>query len=714
MPRLDLENPRTLVTGRGRYIADLAFEGCLEVCFVRSTLPHAAIASLELGTKHGVIGRDLGLATLDLEARGLVTIPWHPLAVDRVRYVGEPIAVTWGADRYEAEDRADAVSVEYEPLAEGTPVHESAPDGVLFSARFDSGGVEEAMARAHLVLERTFRAARQSALPLECRGVVADHDVGTGVTTVWSSTQIPHLVRKGISDALRCEEASIRVLVPHVGGGFGLKAQLFPEEIALAALARRLGQPVRWIEDRRENLVASNHAHDTAVAMRVAVAADGRVIAIDADVETDVGAYSVWPFSASLEPATAAVTLFGPYAFGAIRYRARGIASNRCPVGAHRGVGMNAGVFASERMMDTIAAELAVDPLELRQRNAIRKLPTTTAAGRRLDSGDYLGLLERLEKESGYQELRRQQAEARREGRLVGIGIGFFNEHSGGGSADYLRRGVRTIPGRDAARVVVTGDGRIEIYTSAAEAGQGHAETYRALAAAQLGLRQEQVDVIEGDTDLCPDGTGTFASRGAVGVAESVVQALRKAAEQDLAPGTDVSHVHDPIQVYPCGAHLAVVEVDAMGMVPRATRYVAVEDCGVIIHAALVDEQVLGGVATGVGDVLLEEHRYSTDGQILTASLLDYLLPLASDVPPVEIHHLTSPGPTTTVGSKGVGEAGTIGAFAAVANAVADAVRPLGAELTDLPFSPDRIFAAVPRAGSAEPHSQGQQPPYGR
>jgi aerobic carbon-monoxide dehydrogenase large subunit len=246
----------------------------------------------------------------------------------------------------------------------------------------------------------------------------------------------------------------------------------------------------------------------------------------------------------------------------------------------------------------------------------------------------------------------------------------------------------------------VTEAGRIEIYTSAAEAGQGHAEAYRELAAGRLGLRPEQIDVIEGDTDLCPDGTGTFASRGAVGVAESVIQALRKAVEQDLVPGTDVTHVHDPSQVYPSGAHLAVVEVDPVGLVPRAVRYVAVEDCGVIIHAGQVDEQVLGGVATGVGDVLLEEHRYSTDGQILTASLLDYLLPLASDVPPVEVHHLTSPGPTTSLGSKGVGEAGTVGAFGAVANAVADAVRPLGAELTELPYSPDRIFAALPRRAS--------------
>ncbi len=701
MSKLRPGNAERLVRGHGEYIADLAPSDCLEVCFVRSTLASAAIRGMVLNTDQAMTGRELGLQPLSLEAHGLVTIPWHPLPGDRVRYVGEPVALTWDADRYAAEDLADAVEVVYAPLPEEAPIHDGAPDGVIFASSFDSGGVDEAMSSAHRVIEGSFRTARQSALPLECRGVVAEHDAASGVTTLWTSTQIPHLVRRGVARALGCPESEIRVLVPDVGGGFGLKAQLFPEEMALAALARRLGRPVRWIEDRRENLIASNHAHGTGVSMRVAVDAAGHVIAIDADVHTDVGAYSVWPFSASLEPATAAITLFGPYAFKAIRFRTRGVASNRCPVGAYRGVGISAGVFATERMMDVIAGELGLDPLDLRRLNAVRDLPRTTASRRQLDSGDYIGLLDRLRVESGYEELRHQQAQRRVEGVLVGIGIGFFNEHTGGGSADYLRRGVTTIPGKDAARVVVTADRRIEIYTSAADAGQGHAETYRALAAREIGVRPEQVDVIEGDTSLCPDGTGTFASRGAVGVVESVVQALRKAAERDLAPGTDVVHVHDPSQAFSCGAHLAVVEVDPVGLIPRVVRYVAIEDCGTILQSEVVDEQVRGGVATGVGDVLLEEHRYADDGQILTASLLDYLLPLAGDVPRIEIHHMSSPSPTTVLGSKGVGEAGTIGAFGAIANAVADAIRPLGAELSDLPYSPNRIFAALGRPPAA-------------
>jgi aerobic carbon-monoxide dehydrogenase large subunit len=697
MPTVGSDNRELLVTGRGRFIADLAPDDCVEVCFVRSSVPHAVIRSVELGSTQATWGAELGLQPLRLEAGGMVTVLWHPLPTERVRYVGEPVAMAWGEDRYEAEDLADAISVDYAPLPPGTPIHDAAPDGVLFSRSVDSGGVDEAMAQAHLVLERTFRTARQSALPLEGRGVVAKHDEATGVTTVWTSTQLPHLVRRGVAHALGTDEASVRVLVPHVGGGFGLKANLYAEEIAVAALARRLGRPVRWIEDRTENLLAGTHGHDTRVWLRVAVGQDGRVHAIDADVVTDVGAYSVWPGTAGVEPATAALSLFGPYALEAIRFRVRAVASNRCPVGPCRGIGQNAAVFATEQMMDAIAAELRIDPLELRRRNAVRDLPWTSPSGRELDSGDYLALLGRLEEESGYQELLRQRATARAEGRLVGIGISLFNEISASGSVDYRRRGVTSLPGTDAARVVVTAQGRVEIYTSAADAGQGHADTYRALAERELGLRPEEVEVIQGDTALCPDGSGTFISRGAVGVVASVVEALRKAAKQDLEPGTDVTHVHDPSQVYPCGAHLAVVEIDPVGLVPHLMRYVVIEDCGRMLDRDLVDGQVRGAVAMGIGEVLLEEHTYAEDGQLLTASLRHYLPPLAPDVPPVEIHHLESPSPDTTLGSKGVGEAGTIGAFGAIANAVADAVGTSGMELTELPYSPERIYSAIRR-----------------
>ncbi len=694
MSRVGLDDRERVVSGRATYIADTAPDDCLDVAFVRSPHAHATIESVEVGSAQATWGPELGLHPLTLEAGGMVSLQWHPLPTERVRYVGEPVAMAWGRDRYEAEDLAEAMVVDYAVLPSRMPVHDQAPDNVLFSRSFDSGGVDEAFGRADIVLERTFKAARQSALPLEGRGVVADHDGTTGITTLWTSTQIPHLVRRGVADALGTDEASVRVLVPHVGGGFGLKASLYAEEIALAALARRLGRPVRWVEDRTEDLLAGTHAHDTRVSLRVGVDTDGRVRAIDADVVADVGAYSVWPGTAIIEPAIAATSLFGPYAFDALRFRARAVASNKSPVGPCRGIGQNAAVFATERTMDAIAAELGIDPLELRRRNAVRSLPWTSPVGRRLDSGDYISLLGRLEEASGYDELRRLQAEARSQGRMLGIGISLFNEISASGSADYRGRGVTSMPGTDAARVVVTAEGRVEIYTSAADAGQGHADAYRALAQRELGIDPGQVDVIEGDTAVCPEGSGTFISRGAVGVATSVVEALCKAAERGLAPGVDVTHVHDPSQVYPSGAHLAVVEIDPFGLVPRVLRYVVVEDCGRILDRELVDGQVRGGVAMGIGEVLLEEHIYSGAGQPVTRTLRRYLAPLASDVPPVEIHHIETPSPTTALGSKGVGEAGTIGAFGAVANAVGDALGPMGSELTELPYSPQRIFAA--------------------
>jgi carbon-monoxide dehydrogenase large subunit len=270
-----------------------------------------------------------------------------------------------------------------------------------------------------------------------------------------------------------------------------------------------------------------------------------------------------------------------------------------------------------------------------------------------------------------------------------------FNEISASGSQDYQRRGVTSLPGTDAARVVVTDGGRIEIYTSAADAGQGHAETYRTLAASELGLDPNRIDVIEGDTASCPAGSGTFISRGAVGVAAAVVEALREVAKRDCEPGTDVTRVHDPTQVYPAGAHLAAVQIDPLDLVPRVVRYLAVEDCGHLIHPEIVDGQIRGGVAMGIGEVLHEAHLYAADGHLETSTLRDYLVPFTTTVPPIEIHHHESPTPATPLGTKGVGEAGTIGAFAAVPNAVSDALSTLGVELTELPFTPERIFAGL-------------------
>lgn len=699
MSRLIPDAAARLVCGQAEFVADLAAD--VEVCFVRAQAACARLGGVVLPGIQGVGAGELGLRPIMLEAGGLVPVAWHPLAVERVRYVGEPVAMVWAEDRYQAEDLAEAVVIDYVPLPSGTPIHEGAPDDVLLSRALDAGGVDDAMARADLVLDRTFRSARQSAVPLETRGVVAEHDGVSGVTTVWTSTQLPHLVRQGIAHALGVDEASVRVVVPRVGGGFGLKANLYAEEIALAALARRLGVRVRWVEDRTENLMASTHAHDTQIVLRVGADRAGRVLAIDAEVRADVGAYSVWPATVMPEAAVAAVSLFAPYVFPAFRVKILAVATNKAPVGPCRGIGQNAAAFATERAMDLIAAELSIDPLEIRRRNVVRDLSWTSPAGRKLDSCNYDDLFALLEPE--YARLRARQAEARAAGRLFGVGLGVFNEISASGSQDYQRRGVTSLPGTDAARVVVTDGGRIEIHTSAADAGQGHAETYRALAVGELGLDPDLIDVIEGDTASCPEGSGTFISRGAVGVAAAVLEALREVAKRDFQPGTDATRVHDPTQIYPTGAHLAVVEIDPLDLVPKVVRYLAVEDCGHLIHPEIVDGQIRGGVAMGIGEVLHEAHVYAADGQLETSTLRDYLVPFTTTVPPIEIRHHESPTPATPLGTKGVGEAGTIGAFGAVPNAVADALATLGVELTELPLSPERIFTAMRRVPNSTP-----------
>lgn len=680
-------------------MADLELPGGVEVAFVRAPLAPARITRLVVPEGVAAMGPDrlnAGLSPLRVAGAGLAETAWLPLSAAGVRFVGEPVAVAWGADRYAAEDAAELVEVEYEEVP-SHPVHEQHPDDIAFQRWIGSTEVERLLAGCERVFEKVFTTARQSPLPLEGRAAAAFPDPVTGGLTFWTSTQIPHVVRAALGTALGLPAERVRVLVPHVGGGFGLKTSVYPEEVAVAALALRLGRPARWIEDRRENLLAGTHAHEERIWLRVGTDLQGRVIAVDAEVDVDVGAYQAVPFSASLEPMTTSAALFAPYDLRAIRVRATGRFSPKSPGAAYRGVGTCAAVHATERMMDLIAGELSLDPLEVRRRNLIRELPATSASGRRLDSGDYAAQLARLEEVAGYRDLREEQSRARLEGKLVGIGVAFFNEHSGTGCSNYRERGIDGDFGYDSARIRITETGRLEVYASGIDMGQGLAETLRRVAAERSGVDPELIDVHLGDTDSCPDGSGSFGSRGAVGILEATVRALTQAVERDLEPGTDITVTVDQDQVYPSGAHLAVAEVDPLTLIPRVTRYVAVEDCGRIVDPFAVAGQVRGGVAMGLGDALFEAHVYGEGGQLLTSSLLDYLVPVAASVPEIEIDHTVSPSPKTTLGSKGVGEAGTIGAFAAVACAVADAIGHQGAELTDLPYTPERIHQALER-----------------
>ncbi|WP_310963952.1 xanthine dehydrogenase family protein molybdopterin-binding subunit [Nocardioides terrisoli] len=703
-----------LVQGRGTYLADVPLEDALEVAFVRSPFPHATLGPIDLDTDQGLTGNDLldDIRPLVITGHGLNDSAWHPLPVDKVRYVGEPVAMVWASDRYAAEDLADLAAVNYTLLEEGTQIHDGLPENSFFRVSQERGDVEAAFARADHIFEETFSTSRTSAMPIECRGVIASWDAATKRLTVWTSTQIPDIVRSAVSSSLGMDERSVRVVVPEVGGGFGLKAHVFPEEVALAAAARRLGRTFRWVEDRRENLTASAHAHDTAIRLKVGVANDGKVLVVDHETVHDAGAYSIYPHSPISETITCAVGVFAPYDLDAFRFTARGVASNRCPAGVHRGVGALAATHATERMMDVIGRRLGIDPFEMRKRNRIPSLPAPTPAGGLIDSGDYDSLLRLLRENSEYDRLLEMRDQARAEGRLVGIGIGLFNEGSGVCASDYERRGMVSIPGYDAARVIVGEDGRVEIRTSASESGQGHAATYRHIAATELGIDPELIDVVEGDTDLCPPGTGSFASRGAVGIFESLVQALRGVKKLELEPGADETRTVDQQHVIAQCAALAVVEVDPVSFIPRVEAMTVVHDCGTVLMEDLVNGQVQGGAANGIGCVLMEAHAYGEGDQILTASLVDYLMPLASDIPALKIVHFESPSPLNSLGSKGCGEVGTIAPHGAVANAVMDAVEPLGVHLTRLPYTPTDIYAAaagVVDVSGAAPVGGGEQ-----
>lgn len=697
MPKVSLADKAKFVCGRGQFLADVPLDDVLEVAFVRSSEPFSWVTAVHVPHGQAFTGSELAkeLQPLRIEGNNLQHCDWYPLATDRVRYVGEPVAMAWAETRHRAEDLADEIEVEYEPIARTVPLHDQAPDGVFFDYQFSRGDVDAAFARADHVFEETFSNGRASAMPMECRGVIADWD-GKQLT-VWTSTQIPDIVRDALSTALRLDARSIRVIVPDVGGGFGQKAHVFAEEIAVSLAAKKLGRTLRWVEDRREGLIAGGHAHDTRVTLRVAVTNDGRLLAVDHQTLTDAGAYPAYPHSPISEAITCSYNVFSPYAMDALRMTSKAVASNRCPAGVHRGVGALAAVHATERMMDEIAATLGIDPLEMRRRNVFASLPTFNGAGSLLETGDYQALLDQLEETANYPALLAAQRQARAEGRIVGIGIGLFNEGSGVCAADYKNRAIKTIPGYDAARVIVNQDGRIEIRTSAAEAGQHHASAYREIAFRLAGLPADQIDVIEGDTELCPPGTGTFASRGAVGVFESVARALKAAMELNLAPGTDVTETVDQRHEVAQAVALATVEIDPLSFIPKVERMVFVHDCGVVMRKELVDGQVQGGVANGIGCVLLEAHVYDENHQILTGTMMDYKLALATDVPRVEIVHQESPSKNNTLGTKGCGEVGTIAPHGAVANAIADALRPVqkGSAPRALPYTPQAIFNAL-------------------
>lgn len=749
-PLLRVED-RPLLTGAAAFVDDLELPDMLHARFLRSPAPHAEIASLELGAARRSDGVHGAFAAGDLNLPPLLApianpdarTPPRPLLADGVvRFVGEPVAVIAADSAYAAEDALGAIELELRPLPVAADPTDDDPaavlhDGttnVLYESTAEVGDVEQAFADAHVVIERKFRNPRYCATPIEPRGVVAAPE-SDGVR-IWSSSQIPHTLARITAELLDLPPERVHVTIPDVGGAFGQKAHAYPEEIVLAWLALRLGRPLKWIEDRTENLMASSHARDQVVDIRLAADADGRLLALDADVTCDTGAYPVYPHGHILEALGTPAMIPGPYRLRSYRMRSRSVATNKCPEGAYRGVGLPVSALVHERLMDVLAQELGLDRAEVRRRNLIRadELPYTTVMHQRYDSGDYALALERALAAIGYSDFAEEQARARAAGRALGLGIASYVEYSGMGSDVFHGRGMVGIAGVDRAWLAVEKDGRVTVTTTLPSIGQGLATTFAQLTADSLGLDPADVQVRQPDTASAPgEGTGTFASRTAVagggaileGAGELIHRLLGAASEQlEAAPGDlelRAGHVgvkgspgrqlslaelarsdperfrtcgvfDPPTTAYPYATHACVVEVDPETGEVQLLRYVLAEDCGRIINPLVVEGQAHGAVAQGIGGALYEAVVYDDEGQLVTGSLMDYLVPSAPELVSLEVAHLEIPAPGTPNGAKGVGEGGTLAPGPAIANAVSDA---LGVELNELPLTPEHVRRAA-------------------
>ena len=755
---------RALLRGSASFIGDLRTTEMAHIAFLRSPVAHARITALQLADArrddHVVAAFDgTALEPECLPFRVHLTTPGarapdRPLlARDKVRFVGEPVAVVVAENRYVAEDAVERIEFEYEPLPavhdsenalepDGALVHDDVPGNVYFRLQKEWGDLDRAFAAADAVIEGSVVHPRVAAAPMECRGVVAVPIDGGGVT-VWSSTQCPHLVAEVIAECCQLPETMVRVVTPDIGGGFGVKAHVYTEEVTVAWVAMKLGRAVMWLEDRSEHLQGASHARDQRVSFRAAIRSDGVVLGLRARIVSDIGAYGIRPHGPLLDPMTTAGLIVGPYRIRDYSYDTVAVATNKAPEGPYRGVGMPTAALTHERLMDLIADELGLDPAEVRRRNyiAAEEMPYTTVTGHPYESGDHAAALEIALLSFDYAGARQERQLARAGGRLLGIGLGSYVEFTGGGSATFVGRGMVGIPGVDTVRTWLDAAGTVRVQSSSPAIGQGSQTTLGQVVAAAVGVSSDEVIVEQTDTAVVSRGTGTFMSRSSVGTATAAHRAgllLRRAiltaaaevlhepadelrlsgelivardgAQTGLAltdlvdragEAFDVEVTYDPpAAAHPLATHICLVEVDAGTGAVTVLRYVVGEDCGPLINPMIVDGQVHGGIAQGLASVLTEEMIYSDEGQLLTGSFMDYLIPTAAEMPAIEIRHLETRSPVHDLGCKGIGEGGTIGATAAVANAVADAI---GIKAVRLPLTPARILEAL---AAAEPETR--------
>jgi carbon-monoxide dehydrogenase large subunit len=694
--------------------------------------------------------------------RDYYATPLWPLARGKVRHVGEAVVAVVADSRYVAEDALEAIEVALDPLPaavdaedaarEGAPrLHEEAASNVLASRQFARGDAKRAMAEAAVRVGGRFRFRRKTPVAIENRACVATWDRGAQAITLYSSTQVPGIVHDVLVESLGIPGNRLRVIAPDVGGGFGAKTSLYPEEWLVCALARRLGRPVKWTGDRMEDLISTYQAFDELVDAELALGPDGAILGLRADVIGDIGAYSVYPWTAAIEPVQVVSFLPGPYRIANYEARVRAVATPKPTVAAYRGVGRPIAAFVMERLIDMAARKLAVDPKELRLRNLVGddEFPYKVASGLVWDRSAFKAGLQRACESIDYDALRREQAAARAAGRWMGIGLATYAELTGLGSRISVAPGMPINTGTETASIEIDATGAITARFGVTSQGQGLHTTLAQVVADELGARLEAVQVIIGDTAGVAHSTGTYASRGAVlaggaailaarAVREKVVRCaahLFEAAPEDIATGNgtvsvagtdrsmtfeelaravyshmgrvpkeirdeignlEATKVYDPfVGTATSATHVAVVEIDPETCRVKVVRYQVVEDSGRIINPLIADGQAHGGVAQGIGAALYEEVVHDEAGQILTASLVDYVVPSAGEIPPIGVVHLETESPSTLGGFRGLGEGGTIGAPAAVANAVSDALAPLGIEITEVPVTPERLYRLI-------------------
>ena len=752
--------------GRGRFVADFAMPGLQEVAFLRSPVAHARIGAIGKPPQGDVLVASDFPGMLPIITRsaipGYKTSAYPAVAQGKVRFVGDILAVAVARTRAEAEDACELIEPELEELPpiidvhrgrakDAALLHEEWGDNLFLETSFDSG-LGQAVLNAPIKVSREYKTARQCMHPMEGKGALAYWDFQADQLVLITSTQVPHLIRTGMAECLQLDQERVRIITPDVGGGFGYKCLLQPEEIILGWLALHRRSPFRWTEDRREHLTAGANAREHHYKLTAYADERGRLLGLDAEVMVDTGAYSVWPFTACLEAAQAGGNLPGPYDFRNYRCRTFSVATNKPPFAPYRGVARPGVCFAIELTIDAIARAAGREPVDVRAENLVpaSAMPYTNVTNKHYDSGDYVASLRTAQEMIGFDTLRQRQRTPERDGTLLGVGFATYTEQSAHGTKVFAAWGLPLIPGFEQATLKLTPDGGLEIRAGIVTIGQGLETTLAQVASEILTIPVSRMKVKLGDTGTTPYSTGAYASRGIVMAGGAVSRSAEKLAERikriaahllqrqpdevqfkdgrieaggasldfadvgrawylrpEMLPddvdtgGLEVTEGYKPLVdsgLFSYATHAAAVAVDPQTGFVKILDYVVVEDCGRIVNPMIVEGQTYGGVAQGIGTALFEESTYDSQGQPLASTLMDYLLPGPTELPSIRMVHTETLSPYSAHGIKGVGEGGAIAPGATIVNAINDALRPLAAEICEIPATPRRVLEAIAAA----------------